>query len=364
MKKSLSVLLALVMLISAFTPFSAFADGVKNHKDAPRIKIGEKLSFEYTGLGEDADSFDEKPEYFAKFVPQETGYYVFKFNNRMREIDGLISLFIVNSSGDNKNETPWDGTEKLSPRVACKMTKGYAYYFGIDGWDCGTIKNSISVATHTHNYVVDSRASNYVLNAMDMGFDIIEDGEKYKYCELCNDSITLETYYAPKSVTVNNTDIYYNGSAKKPSVTVKDRKGNVIPSSNYKVTYSQNVNVGKATALVTFNNVKYIGEMKTTFVIKPPAIKMNSVSALSKGFVVKWTPNKKQCSGYQVKYSRNKDFSNSTVKTVSGNINSSKTVTGLKANQKYYVRIRTYKVIDGKKYYSPWSGYKTVTTKK
>lgn len=36
----------------------------------------------------------------------------------------------------------------------------------------------------------------------------------------------------------------------------------------------------------------------------------------------------------------------------------------LTAGKKYYVRIRTYKTVDGKKIYSGWSAIKTITTKK
>jgi predicted RNA-binding protein with TRAM domain len=35
----------------------------------------------------------------------------------------------------------------------------------------------------------------------------------------------------------------------------------------------------------------------------------------------------------------------------------------LKAKKTYYVKVRTYKTVSGKKYYSDWSGYKTVKTK-
>jgi len=36
---------------------------------------------------------------------------------------------------------------------------------------------------------------------------------------------------------------------------------------------------------------------------------------------------------------------------------------GLKSGRKYWVRVRTYKTVNGKKYYSAWSKVKTVTVK-
>ncbi len=41
----------------------------------------------------------------------------------------------------------------------------------------------------------------------------------------------------------------------------------------------------------------------------------------------------------------------------------SATIKKLKGKKKYYVRVRTYKVVAGKKVYSSWSKVKTVTTK-
>lgn len=41
----------------------------------------------------------------------------------------------------------------------------------------------------------------------------------------------------------------------------------------------------------------------------------------------------------------------------------SKTISKLKAKKKYYVRIRTYKTVNGKKYCSVWSAKKSIKTK-
>jgi hypothetical protein len=54
---------------------------------------------------------------------------------------------------------------------------------------------------------------------------------------------------------------------------------------------------------------------------------------------------------------------NKTTILVKGAKKSSKTITGLSGETKYYFRIRTYKTVDGKKYYSAWSKAQTVKTK-
>lgn len=165
--------------------------------------------------------------------------------------------------------------------------------------------------------------------------------------------------------TLSSTSYTYNGSLKKPTVTVKNVNGAKLSSSNYTVTYSNNKYVGKATATVKFKG-NYTGAIKKTFTIKPKGTSIASLSAGSKRFTVKWKKQSTQTTGYQIEYSTSSKFPSNTTKTVtvSKNSTTSKTVSKLKAKKKYYVRIRTYKTVNGTKYYSAWSGYKSVTTKK
>lgn len=51
------------------------------------------------------------------------------------------------------------------------------------------------------------------------------------------------------------------------------------------------------------------------------------------------------------------------IRTVKGYASTSKIVTGLKAGKKYYIKVRTYKIVKGVKYYSPWSRVGTVMTR-
>lgn len=88
-------------------------------------------------------------------------------------------------------------------------------------------------------------------------------------------------------------------------------------------------------------------------------------TARSRAFLVRW---KKQSgiTGYQIQYSTNKKFNKTAAKTKTvRNPGTTKlTVKKLKAKKKYYVRIRTYKKVNGKNYYSAWSKSKTVRTKR
>lgn len=99
---------------------------------------------------------------------------------------------------------------------------------------------------------------------------------------------------------------------------------------------------------------------KTTAKIVVNASKINSVKNY-KGKKAKVTVKKAaSVIGYQIQYSTRKDFKGAK------HVNTRKTSKYLTklAKKKYYVRVRTYKTVDGKLYYSSWSGAKTVTIKK
>ena len=56
-------------------------------------------------------------------------------------------------------------------------------------------------------------------------------------------------------------------------------------------------------------------------------------------------------------------YSPAKAKTIESNTTVTITIKGLKAKTTYYVRIRTYKIVNSKKYYSAWSSVKSVKTK-
>ena len=81
-----------------------------------------------------------------------------------------------------------------------------------------------------------------------------------------------------------------------------------------------------------------------------------------KAFTAKWKAVK-SIDGYQIKYSRKKSMKGAKIKTVKGAAKTKLTVKKLKKGKKYYVRIRAFKTINGKKQYSKWSAKKAVITK-
>ena len=109
--------------------------------------------------------------------------------------------------------------------------------------------------------------------------------------------------------------------------------------------------------------VAAITSSTVTFAASMPTTTITSVKAQNKAFTVKWK-KKSSITGYQIQYSTNSKFKKNNKKIKIKNAKTvSKKITKLKASKKYYVRIRTYKIVNKKTYYSNWSKKKCVTTK-
>jgi len=198
-----------------------------------------------------------------------------------------------------------------------------------------------------------------------------KNGEQEATCSVCGDK-AVKTIAAPKTIKLSYTSYTYNGKVRKPTVTVYDSNGNKISSANYKVSYaSGRKNVGKYKVTVTIRDgrANYAKSSKyTTFRINPKGTSISSLTKAKKGFTVKWKKQsgkmaKTRITGYQYRYSTSSKMTNANIKTVKGYSKTSAKRTSLKANKKYYVQVRTYKVVNKTWYYSPWSKAKAVTTK-
>jgi hypothetical protein len=164
-------------------------------------------------------------------------------------------------------------------------------------------------------------------------------------------------------ITLSKSSYTYDGSAKKPTVVFKNSAGKKVDTYYYTVSYSNNKKVGTATVKIKMRN-GYSGTFTKTFKINPKATTISKLTATSKGFKATWKKQATQTTGYQIRYSTKSSMSGAKTVTVSKNSTTSTTVKKLTAKKKYYVQIRTYRTVNGTKYYSSWSKAKTVTTKK
>ena len=137
-------------------------------------------------------------------------------------------------------------------------------------------------------------------------------------------------------------------TTKKTSYTVKKLKAN--KSYKFRV---------KAQA------GKYYGSYSKTFTAKTVPLKPTlTVKAGKKQLTASWK-KLANITGYEVQYSTSKKFTKKTTKTskITKAKTTKKTIKSLKKGKKYYVRVRAYKTVNGKKVYSSYSTVKSVKIK-
>ena len=159
------------------------------------------------------------------------------------------------------------------------------------------------------------------------------------------------------NLKLSKTSYVYTGKNLKPTVTVYNGKKKVA-NKYYTVTYKNNKNTGYATVIVKGKGkfAKYAG--KATFTIKPKQMRKPSVKSTAKKILAVGWVRDAQATKYVVQYSQNNKFQGKTTKSVTINKNTigKTTLKGLASGRYYYVRVRSYKVANGKNIYAPsWS---------
>lgn len=175
--------------------------------------------------------------------------------------------------------------------------------------------------------------------------------------------LTVKTYYSASFV--EETDFFFdpgplgdNAAYRSVSVIVKGTKQDEVKDSKPATKPSESATTPSTTQPTTKPSTT-----KNTETVKP---KKTSIKKLSKGkkkFTVTWA-KVSGVKGYQIQYSSDKKFKkNNKNVTVTKQKTTKATVKKLKSKKKYYVRVRTYKTVNGKKIYSSWSKVKSVKTK-
>lgn len=191
------------------------------------------------------------------------------------------------------------------------------------------------------------------------------------YFLLRNDANGVGTNYAirvnaPKiaasktTATLTRTGYAYDGKVKTPAVTVKYGNKTLTKGTDYTVSYaSGRKNVGQYKVVITYKG-SYTGTKTLYFKIYPPKTTLSTVATSgSKALKITWAKKSTQVTGYQIQYSTSSKFaSGNKTKTVSSYKTTSTTIKSLTAKKTYYVRVRTYKTVGGKTYYSSWSNVK------
>ena len=192
--------------------------------------------------------------------------------------------------------------------------------------------------------------------------------------DLDTDKISMNGEVAGYTVSDMDRDL------NRAETTIQTNEETVIPADDLKPAEHECVHKWNTTYTVDKKATYAAAGSKSIHCAKCNAVKPGSavsipklkvkgttllkVTAVKKGFKAKWK-KKAGVSGYEIQYALNKKFTKGKKRVrIAKPGKVSKKVTKLKARKKYFVRIRTYKVYKGKKYYSAWSKAKKVKTKK
>ena len=175
----------------------------------------------------------------------------------------------------------------------------------------------------------------------------VKEGEIYNYNN-CIPAGTLEVLpEGAKDVSELSisgiADKTHTGKEITQKVVVKDGDKELVPDTDYSLTYENNVDVGKASVIIEGAG-NYTGKVTKTFAILPAASKKVTI--------------------YNVAQGLKSDMSDAKVITVKGEDTLSRTFSGLTKGKTYYVQVRTYKIVDGIRYYSAYCTTKTVKISK
>lgn len=396
-KKSISLILSLIMIFcSTLIPVSAYADNYY----ISGIDISEH--------NENVDLSSLKAQGYS-FVMIRLGYFNHLDNKFYENVQNAVNAgmnfgvylysYAFNSSeAQTEAQFAISALSNLSPQAKALMTYPVAYdiednsisskldkssitnnallftsLLAQSGYDTMVYSNTYWFNTFINTDLLSQSGiklwcADYTASPMTKGNSSIGNTNSFAYMWQYSDSqidknVILMTDAQNLTVKLSKSSVTYNGKAQKPSVAVYNQSGQKIHSNYYTVTYSSNTKPGKANVTVNFNGI-FFGSKTASFIIKPQKPTQNKLkSKAKKQLNISWKKDK-NVSGYEIKYSTSSKFTTKTTKTVKAGKNSSGvTVKKLKSRKKYYVKLRSYKTINGKKYYSSYSSTKNIKVK-
>ena len=109
-------------------------------------------------------------------------------------------------------------------------------------------------------------------------------------------------------------DKEYTGKPVTQNIVIKNVNVVLDEGIDYTVSYSANTKVGTVEVTITGTG-SYFGEIKSSFDILPAKQQIQKLETRFKGFFIDWA-QKGSATGYEIEYSTNADFKDSTLKSL------------------------------------------------
>ena len=348
MKRLITGILAIAVLLTFSMPFSAYGD---EWSRAVELTLGNTASCD---VNPESDT-----EALFSFTSPGTRFYTFTVLKPFEDYyqKANTAIYVTTS---NYEEIGYKTMEESGNqlKVSVSLMRNTTYYIMVydEAKACSTGQFTIQLSAEEHKHTLyDSEL---------VKAEIAADGYCKRRCRTC-DYVYKRKIPAIETVKLKKSRYSYNGKAKKPKAVVKDSKGNTLKeNTDYILKYKKNDRSGVANAYVKFKG-EYKGCERLYFYIKPKKHNIRKLKAGKKAIAVKWKKQNAGVDGYEIQCSKNKKFKMRRELIVSKRKKTSYKIINLERKSKYYVRIRSYSYdkINDKKLYSPWSKVKTIKTK-
>lgn len=397
MKKLTSILLSAIIMLTAVVGFDLTAYAGAGSYDTIAKAKSYTLGTTTTGYFSSNDNID-----FLKVDVPQSGRIDF-----IAEGTGVYRIYIYPSNAtEDKVDYNYIGyNDNLGKAYSecCAYLVAGTYYFKVSGSsnENYTIRTSFTPANESFPESLDVN-NNIIGNANPISLDTTYNGMLGK-----NDDIDFYSFTVPSGTQIinisANENVYfsvYSMTGEKIAgrwyVSKNDSTGIASESESVSLdagTYCLKIEKGYA-CFYSFSinsphqhSYNYAYTVKSTYtsqgydvytcscgasyttnykaVKKLGKVNLKSVSSARKKHAIKASWNKKSgANGYQIYYSRNKNFKNlSAKKIVKGGKKTSYVGKNFTKGKKYYVKVRAYKNVNGRKVYGKWSNVKTVKCK-
>ncbi|MGN0653554.1 MAG: hypothetical protein ACI4KD_01395 [Oscillospiraceae bacterium] len=237
----------------------------------------------------------------------------------------LISMVMIGGSNavaaTSNNETNITNTTNTT-----KVCKTHKYGKGVVTRKATCTKTGVKTYTctkcgATKTKTIDKVAHTYVVKA-DTRATTKSNGKATKrVCTVCGKAIKLKkavTIYKVTSIKISKTGYSYNGKVQKPTVSVKDSKGNKLKKNvDYTVTYSNDKSTKVGTYKVTVKLIgKYKGSKTLTYKITEKSHSYRYVADTKATFTKNGKATYKICDGCGKKVKLSKAVTIAKVSTV------------------------------------------------
>ncbi|WP_308619574.1 CHAP domain-containing protein [uncultured Eubacterium sp.] len=216
---------------------------------------------------------------------------------------------------------------------------------------CGATKIE-SIKKTSHNFVLNSKGNSNCLNP----------GKKTYICTTCGytktEDIPAKEHKFSEWKTYKEATCEEDGEQKRMCTVCGFEEVKKIPAGH-------KFENGYCIICGAEENEDFDDEYEDEYEepIPPARANIKKLQSKKKTVVVLWN-TVSDARGYQVQLATDKKFRKNKKSYSIGNQKANKkTVKKLKAKKKYFVRVRAFKVVDGKKTYGKWSNVKSVKTK-